>query len=253
MNRSTDFRKRPKEEVMSNKWTKVLLSLLSILGLFACAQPATPLSAPPTQTVVQTAPPASSTKPGGNYRTFVIMPEESRASYIVDEEFFSAALNKLGIPPGKVKVTGSTQAIEGFLQLNLADLSAPLGENRITVRINTLATDRDDRDRWIREKGPRLNDYPLATFVATAIADAPASYTEGEEVRFKLIGDLTIREITKTVTFEVTASLSGDTLRGVARTRLLMSDFGIEPPSFANTLTVADEFELEIQITAREQ
>lgn len=239
---------------MSNKWTKIVLSLLSILGLFACVQPAPPPSAlPATQSVTQTAPAASSAKPGGSYRTFVIVPEESRASYIVDEEFFSAALNKLGIPPGKVKVTGSTQSIEGFLQLDLADLAAPLGESRITVRINTLTTDRDDRDRWIREKGPRLNDYPIATFVATAIADAPSSYTEGEEVRFKLIGDLTIREVTRSVTFEVTASLSGDTLRGVARTRLLMSDFGIEPPSFANTLTVADEFELEIQITARRQ
>ncbi|PWH19592.1 MAG: hypothetical protein DDG59_02590 [Anaerolineae bacterium] len=235
---------------MLNRWRKVLLSGILLLGLFACAQPApapsTPSSAPGVE---QSAPTASNP----NYRTFVVVPEQSRAAYIVDEEFFSAALNKLGIPPGKVKVTGSTQAIEGFIQLNLADLSAPLGENRFTVRINTLTTDRDDRDQWIREKGPRLNDYPLATFIATAISDAPASYTEGEEVRFKLIGNLTIREVTKTVTFDVTASLSGDTLRGVATTRLLMSDFGIEPPSFANTLTVADEFELQIQITARQQ
>ncbi|RCK74652.1 MAG: hypothetical protein ANABAC_1369 [Anaerolineae bacterium] len=239
---------------MSNNWMKVLLTLLSILGLVACAQPANLPGAPPTaQSAAQTSPPTSSANPGTAYRTFVIVPEESRASYIVDEEFFSAALNKLGIPPGKVKVTGSTQAIEGYLQLNLADLSAPLGENRFTVRINTLTTDRNDRDQWIREKGPRLNDYPLATFIATAIADAPSSYTEGEQVSFKLIGDLTIRDVTRKVTFEVTASLSGDTLRGVATTRLLMSDFGIEPPNFANTLTVADEFALEIQITAREQ
>jgi hypothetical protein len=31
-----------------------------------------------------------------------------------------------------------------------------------------------------------------------------------------------------------------------------MSSFGITPPNFANTLTVADEFGIEVQITARE-
>lgn len=236
---------------MSMKSLRWMIAFGIFLGLVGCAQLPAPSTALPTEQ------PAESNEmpppPSGNYRTFVVVPQESRAAYIVDEEFFSAALNKLGIQPGKVKVTGSTQAVEGFIQLNLSDLSAPLGDNRFTVRINTLTTDRDDRDRWIREKGPRLNDYPLATFVATAIAEAPSAYTEGEEVTFKLIGDLTIREVTKQVTFEITASLRGDTLRGVARTRLRMSDFGIEPPSFANTLTVADEFELEIQITARQE
>lgn len=236
------------------KFSKRMVALMIFVGVVGCAQPSVPTPAPQSaQTPEPSVATSPSAKPSGSYRTFVVVPEESRAAYIVDEEFFSAALTKLGIPPGKVKVTGSTQAIEGTIQLNLEDLSAPLGENRFTVRINTLTTDRDDRDQWIREKGPRLNDYPLATFIATAIEGAPSTYTEGQAVTFKLIGDLTIRDITKPVTFEVTASLQGDTLQGVAKTRLRMSDFGIEPPNFANTLTVADEFELEIQITAREK
>lgn len=239
---------------MFHNFYKLLMIAGVFFGLVGCAQPSAPLTAtPPGQAAEAAEPTAPSPQTGDDFRTFVVVPEESRAAYIVDEEFFSAALNKLGIPPGKVKVTGSTQSIEGYIQLNLNNLAAPLGENQFTVRINTLTTDRADRDRWIREKGPRLNDYPLATFVATAITDAPTTYSEGQEVTFKLVGDLTIRDVTKPVTFEVTASLSGNTLRGIAKTRLRMSDFGIEPPSFANTLTVADEFELEIQITAREK
>jgi polyisoprenoid-binding protein YceI len=62
-----------------------------------------------------------------------------------------------------------------------------------------------------------------------------------------------VRDITKPVTFDVTAKLQDGTIEGVATGRLLMSDFGIKPPSFFNTLTVADEFGLEIEITAREQ
>lgn len=236
---------------MSIKIIKQILTLWLMGGLFACGQPTlTPTDSQVDTSATQTAPlPPTS----GDYRTFVVIPEESRAAYIVDEEFFSAALTKLGIQPGKVKVTGSTQAIEGYIQLNLNNLEAPLGENRFIVQINTLTTDRNDRDQWIREKGPRFNDYPQAIFVATAITEAPSTYRAGEEVTFKLSGDLTIRQITKPVTFDVTASISGDTLRGVATTRLRMSDFGIEPPNFANTLSVADEFSLEIQITAREQ
>jgi polyisoprenoid-binding protein YceI len=186
-------------------------------------------------------------------RTFVIVPAESRASYLVNEEFFGGALAKLGIPAGLANVVGSTQEIEGRFQLNLDDLSSALGENSFTVRVNTFTTDQNDRDQWIRRDGPRFNNFPVATFVATAIEGAPAEYIEGQEVSFKLIGDLTIRDITRPTTFDVTASLRGDALTGVATTRLLMSDFGIDPPNFANTLTVADEFGIEVQITAREE
>ena len=93
-----------------------------------------------------------------------------------------------------------------------------------------------------------MNDYPWATFTATGGEGAPATYNEVEEVSFKLSGALTIREITQPATFDVTARLSGDTPTGTATTRLKMSDFGIEPPNFANTLTVRDEFGNEREI-----
>lgn len=226
--------------------------LLGVLLVAGCGAPAAPATVAVTATPV--AAPAQ-VNPGaavGGQRTYVIVPEQSKASYLVDEEFFADALSKLGINVGKMDVVGSTQAIEGQLELNLDDLNAALGENFFTVQMNTLVTNRDDRDEWIREDGPRFNDYPLATFRATTIEGAPGSYTEGEEVQFQLAGDLTIREVTNPVTFDVTASLSGDTLTGVATTRLKMSDFGIEPPSFINTLTVADEFGIEVQLLARE-
>ena len=74
---------------------------------------------------------------------------------------------------------------------------------------------------------------------------------EGDEVSFKLVGDLTIREVTQPATFDVTATLVGDTLTGVAKASAKMSDFGIDPPNFANTLTVADGFGMEVAFTAK--
>jgi polyisoprenoid-binding protein YceI len=107
------------------------------------------------------------------------------------------------------------------------------------------------RDNWIRESGPRFNDYPVATFRATAIEGAARSDRPGEELSFNLRGTLTIREIARPATFAVRARLIGDTLDGDATTRLLMSSFGIETISFHNTLTVADEIRLEVQFRAR--
>lgn len=233
--------------------THIALLLFLLTFVAACSgQPTAPTATPAPPTA---APAADAESVGGapvaGQRTFVIVPAESKASYLVDEEFFAGALSKLGIAAGLADVIGSTQEIEGRLTLNLDDLSAPLGENTFTVKMNTFTTDQKDRDKWIRENGPRFNDYPLASFTATSIEGAPAAYNEGDEVSFKLSGDLTIREITKPVTFDVTASLRGDTLTGVATTRLKMSDFGIEPPNFANTLTVADEFGIEVQMTAK--
>lgn len=187
----------------------------------------------------------------GRYRTFVVVPEESKAAYIVDEEFFAGALAKLGIEAGKKKVEGSTQDVKGVLQLDLTG-DEPLGPNKFVVNLVSLATDQNRRDKWIRENALESNKYPEAVFVASRIEGAPSSYTEGEEVQFKLVGVLSVRTVDLPVTFDVTASLSGDTIRGVAETGVAMSDFGFNAPSFANTLTVQDAFVIRMELTAKE-
>lgn len=185
--------------------------------------------------------------------TYVIVPEESSASYQVDEEFFGLALGKYGIPEGLSDTVGTTQAIEGQFELNWDDLNAPLGENTFTVDLSTLQSNQSLRDSWIRDNGPQFGTYPNATFVATSLEGAPASYTPGEEVSFKMVGDLTIRDTTKPATFDITAKLEDGTVTGTATTALKMTDFGITPPDFANTLTVQDDFNVNLEFTAREQ
>ncbi|HXF63076.1 MAG TPA: YceI family protein [Caldilineaceae bacterium] len=257
---------------------RLLVIAALVAGLVACAGPAAPVTQPqdetaaeePTATPVAAAAEAQPAAESGEgeaaagessegesalsgLRTFVIVPEESRASYIVDEEFFGGALAKYGIPSGIQDTIGSTQAIEGQFELNFDDLASALGENRFTVDLSTLSSDQRLRDNWIRENGPTFNQYPEAIFVAERLENAPTEYTEGEEVSFQLIGPLTIRDETVETTWEVTATLQGDTITGVAVANLKMTDFGITPPDFANTLTVADDFQARVEFTAREQ
>jgi polyisoprenoid-binding protein YceI len=238
------------------------LALLAALVLAACGgtqeAPATATAAATAAateaapaSATEAAPEAAAAGPISGQRTFVIVPEQSKASYIVDESFFGGALAKYGIAAGNNKTTGGTQQITGQLQLNLDDLSAALGDNSFTVQLNTLASDQDRRDQWIRDNGPTFNQFPDATFVAKSIEGAPSAYDNGQEVGFKLSGDLTVRNITKPVTFDVNAKLAGDTLSGTATTSVKLTDFGIEPPNFANTLTVEDEFTIQVDFVAK--
>lgn len=190
--------------------------------------------------------------PAAGLRTFTIIPEESSAAYLVDEEFFEDALSKLGINAGAVDVVGITPAIQGQIQFDLA--SGDLGQTLISADLSQLSTDQSARDRWLRENGggPQFGSFPQATFVAESAEGLPASISDGQEVQFTLNGQLTVRDTTSPVSFDVTAVLNGDTLSGVAETRLLMSSLGITPPDFARTLRVADEFGIRVELTARE-
>ncbi len=209
---------------------------------------------PPPPVVEESYPADGAAGQAGGLRTFAIVPEESSASYLVDEEFFQDALAKLGIAAGEVDVVGTTEGISGQIQVNLADLTAPLGATAITADLTGLTTDQESRDRWLQENGggPQFSSFPEATFTASSISGAPAAYSDGEEVQFQLAGDMTVRGVTAPVIFDVTAVVNGDTLSGTAETRLTMSSFGITPPDFARTLTVADEFGIRVNIVARE-
>ena len=62
---------------------------------------------------------------------------------------------------------------------------------------------------------------------------------------------MTIREITTPVTFDVTATLDGPVLTGVATSTLLLSDYDIAPPNMAGFVTVEDELVVTVDFTAR--
>lgn len=184
-------------------------------------------------------------------QTFVIDPTRSTASYLVDEEFLAGALDKLGIAAGQYDIVGSTDQIEGSLQVDVANTSVNGGEFRVNV--SALSTDQNRRDRWVREEGAGFDTYPTAVFVVTGVENAPEAYTEGEEVSFQLLGDMTIRDVTQPLTFDVTATLADGVLSGRAFAETLMTDFGIEPPNFANTLRAANEFAIEVNFVAEAQ
>lgn len=237
--------------------------LLLSLWLVACgggesetaveeAAPVVNEPAPTAETVTEAAAPESETADTGSAQTFVVVTEESQASFIVDETFLADALSKLGIEAGEQEIVGTTQGVTGELVLNFDGPELVQGAT-FTVDMTGLQTDQNRRDDWLKENAIQTDRFPQSTFVATGVTGLPAEIVEGEEIAFQLNGDLTVVDVTNPVTFDVTAVLEGDTIRGTAVLPLKMTDFGITPPDFANTLTVEDSFRIEVTLVAQQQ
>jgi polyisoprenoid-binding protein YceI len=228
-------------------------------------EPATPTPVPATQEPTAAAP-AATTEPApavteeaaspattepeaaeasASLRAFQIMPEQSEATYQVQEEFFNRPVNI-------VNPIGRTNAIEGEFQLTISGSQVQLADNQFKVDLRTLTSDEARRDNRIRNEWLESNKYPWAEFKATTIEDFPANATEEQDVSFKVTGDMTIREITKPQTFAVTARLDGDTFTGIATSYVLMRDYGFEPPSILGVLEVTDGVTVTVNFTAQE-
>lgn len=144
---------------------------------------------------------------------------------------------------------GKTNAIEG--EFVVSTDGAPSGQvTRMRVDLRTLTTDSARRDNAIRERWLESNTYPYADFVSTNALNLPASYQDGQEVTFALVGDMTIRGVTKSVTWNVTGARNGTVVTGKASTVINMSDFGITPPNIANMIKVEDAVTLEVAFVA---
>ncbi|HEX8600539.1 MAG TPA: YceI family protein [Chloroflexia bacterium] len=198
-------------------------------------------AATPTGTTVQAVAtsPTSPTPPAAA-RVYRIDPDLSQASYRVGETFFDQR--------GFVIAVGTTNAVAGDILVDPANLPASqVGE--IVVDISQLRTDEPMRDSAIRRRWLESATYPLARFNNAKIIDIPATATEGQPFKFQISGDMTVREVTKPVTWEAETTLDGYTLRGTATTKLKMSDFGIEPPSLMS-LQVEDDVELTLEFVA---
>jgi polyisoprenoid-binding protein YceI len=239
---------------------KTMLVVLSLAFLLAaCSSGTTPAAAPaatetsPTMAPAVTEAPAVTVDPAVTQAPTVteaagavqykLVPGESVLQYEVNEVFLNQgnAFNK---------AVGRTPQVSGDVTL---DPSAPQNSSlgTITADISQFTSDSNRRDNAIRGRYLESSRYPNVTFTATSIEGLPDSYQEGQELTFKISGDLTIRETTKPVTFDVKATLNSGTLSGEAVTTILMSDFGFGPISIAGILNTEDQAKVTLMFVAR--
>jgi polyisoprenoid-binding protein YceI len=149
---------------------------------------------------------------------------------------------------GATTAIGRTQAIAGTIGFD--DAGLPLACSRIDVDMRTLQSDSSRRDNYLYNNTLEAETYPLATFVLLDVEGLDAPLADGETKDITLIGNLTLRDTTKVVAWEATASQDGDNLVVNAGINFLMPDFGITPPSVPVVLSLDENLRLEFDMTA---
>ena len=130
---------------------------------------------------------------------------------------------------------------------SVSPLSAFIALSTLQVDLRTLTSDSTVRDQAIRLQWLESNKYPKAIFVANAVEGLPADAVQGQPYTFKVSGDMTIRNVTHPVTFDVTATVSPDRITGEGTTQISMKDFGFEPPSVIGKTIVSDPVTLTVK------
>jgi len=167
----------------------------------------------------------------------------------IDQEGSEVRFNIYELLRGTPKdVIGVTNQVAGQVAINLSDLSsAKVGE--ILINARTLATDDDRRNQAIRNRILFTDQYEYIRFVPTQINGLQGEATTGQTITFQIEGDLTIRDITKPVTFEL--SLTGETterISGSAKAVIQRADFNLNVPEVPFVADVGEEITLEIDL-----
>ena len=149
-----------------------------------------------------------------------------------------------------ITVVGATNQVAGEIAVDLNDTaSAQLG----TIQVNArgFATDNNFRNRAINNEILQTGEYEFVTFAPTSINGLSGSAAVGDTIEFTMDGDLTIRDITQPVTFNVTATVASDSrLEGTASTVVQRADYNLVIPEVPNVANVEEEVELYIDFVA---
>jgi polyisoprenoid-binding protein YceI len=142
---------------------------------------------------------------------------------------------------------GATRAVEGQLVLDGQGRVVP-GESRFTVDLRTLRSDEPRRDSYLRRNTLETERYPAAVLVPVELRGLPVPPPDRGTAAFELIGDFTVRETTRRLTWPSTATIEGTTVRVQARTAFRFGDFGLRIPRVSVVLSVEDDIRLEADL-----
>ena len=143
---------------------------------------------------------------------------------------------------------GATGAVQGAIAFD-AQGRVVTGESRFTVDLRTLKSNEARRDGYVRRNTLETDTYPTITFVPTEARRLPFPLPASGSVPFELVGDLTVKDATRRVTWDATATFEGGKVSVRARTAFHFGDFGLRQPRVTVVLSVEDDIKLEADLT----
>ena len=170
--------------------------------------------------------------------TLQIVPDKSEVRYRVREQ-----LAQVSLPSDAI---GKTNSITGTIVGKLDGTIDP-SQSKFVVDLRTLQSDRSQRDNFLRRGVLQTDQFPNAVFVPKEAPGLPLNFPPSGPVSFKLSGDLTIRNVTKPVTWDVTCDApQGNQGTCHATTSFKFGYFNIQQPSVPVVLSIVDNITLEM-------
>ena len=198
----------------------------------AAAKRATAAKPAAKQTAKKAAKPAVAAAP----IRFVIGSTGNEARYRVRERLMNRELDNDAI--------GKTSELTGTI-LAYPDGRIVRDSSRITVNIKNLKSDSDRRDGYLQRRTLESEKFPTVELVPTEVRGFPAAFPTSGPVSFELLGDLTVRGVTRPTVWKVTARAEGQDVAGTATTAFTFKDAGIDQPKVPVVLSVSDTIKLE--------
>ncbi len=201
----------------------------------AMATPAaTPAAAPAATPAVAAAAPA------GGLKKYQLGQPGSTAKFQLGESLRGSPITVVGVTP----------KVAGEVAVNLADLStAQVGEIKIDAL--DLQTDNQNRNNALHRRILETDKFPYIVFKPTKIVGLTGPGAVGSTHNFQIEGNLTIRDVTKPVTFAGSLTVvSENSITGKATSKVNKGDFNLVVPNLAFIANVSEAVTLDIEFNA---
>jgi polyisoprenoid-binding protein YceI len=167
---------------------------------------------------------------------FELAPTGNEARYRVKEQLAGVNL------PGEA--VGTTSAITGVVVLTSGGAVVP-ATSSFTVDITGLKSDSARRDGYIQRATLQTAQFPKVELAIKELRGLKYPLPASGELKFELVGDLTVHGVTKPSTWQVTGTPKDGGVAGTATTSFAFADFGLTKPRVASVLSVEDTIALE--------
>jgi polyisoprenoid-binding protein YceI len=173
--------------------------------------------------------------PTGTTR-YVVAPAGNEVRYRVREQ-----LAGFDLPNDAV---GKSGKVSGGIAFDADGRLLPAA-SRFAVDASTFVSDRDRRDSYVGARLLNARQFPEVVFVPTEVRGVKLPLAGTGSSSFELLGDLTVRGVTRPTVWKVWAQLDDGRVSGTASTRFVFDDFQMEKPRVRSVLSVADTIGLE--------
>jgi polyisoprenoid-binding protein YceI len=178
---------------------------------------------------------AAATKAAAPIR-FVISPAGNEARYRVNEVLMGATLPNDAV--------GVTKAVSGTI-LAYPDGRIVKDSSKIVIRLDSLKSDKDRRDGFLRRRTLETEKFPTVELIPTEIRGFNGTLPASGTVNFQLLGDLVLKGVPRPTVWNVTARAEGNGVAGTAVSKFTFKDVGLDQPKVPVVLSVADTIRLE--------